>query len=88
MLLERDAEDDKAKGTSMLGESLQISSDLGMRPLMERELSRREILKAQAIQKINSVAKLVNESRILGAGARLCAPTPRNIHDVYNQNSC
>ena len=31
---------------SLLDESLAISSDLGMRPLMERVLSRREILKA------------------------------------------
>ena len=46
MLLERDCEGDKAQATKMLDESLQISSDLGMRPLMERVLSRREILKA------------------------------------------
>ena len=46
MLLERDGEGDKAKAGTLLGESLQISSDLGMRPLMERVLSRREILKA------------------------------------------
>ena len=46
MLLERDDEGDKAKATSLLEESLKISSDLGMRPLMERVLSRREILKA------------------------------------------
>jgi hypothetical protein len=30
----------------MLGESQAISSELGMRPLMQRVLSRREILKA------------------------------------------
>ena len=46
MLLERDGEGDKAKATSLLDESLRISTDLGMRPLMERVLSRREILKA------------------------------------------
>ena len=46
MLLERDGEGDKAKATAMLDESLKISSDLGMRPIMERVLSRREILKA------------------------------------------
>ena len=34
------------KVTSLLDESLAISSELGMRPLMERVLSRREILKA------------------------------------------
>lgn len=31
---------------SLLDESLSISSDLGIRPLMERVLSRRDILKA------------------------------------------
>jgi len=31
---------------SLLDESLSISSELGMRPLMERGLSRRDILKA------------------------------------------
>ena len=31
---------------SLLDESLAISNELGMRPLMERVLSRREILKA------------------------------------------
>ena len=46
MLLERDGDGDKAKATSLLDESLKISSDLGMRPLMERVLSRRGILKA------------------------------------------
>ena len=42
----RDAEGDRAKAISLLDESLAISSELGMRPLMERVLSRREILKA------------------------------------------
>jgi len=46
MLRERDAEGDRAKAVSLLNESLAISSELGMRPLMERVLSRREILKA------------------------------------------
>ena len=46
MLRERDAEGDRAKAISLLDESLAISSELGMRPLMERVLSRREILKA------------------------------------------
>jgi hypothetical protein len=45
-LRERDGPGDREKTVSMLDESLQISSDLGMRPLMERVLSRREILKA------------------------------------------
>ena len=46
MLKERDAEGDRAKAISLPDESLAISSELGMRPLMERVLSRREILKA------------------------------------------
>ena len=46
MLLERKGEGDKEKAVTMLEESLAISTELGMRPLMERVLSRREILKA------------------------------------------
>ena len=45
-LLERNGEGDRTKATSLLDESLAISTELGMRPLMERVLSRREILKA------------------------------------------
>ncbi len=45
-LLQRDGEGDRAKAMSLLEESLAISSELGMRPLMERVLSRREILGA------------------------------------------
>ncbi len=45
-LKERDNEGDRAKAINLLDESLAISSELGMRPLMERVLSRREILKA------------------------------------------
>ena len=43
---ERDAEGDREKAVSLLDESLTISRDLGMRPLMERVLSRREHLTA------------------------------------------
>jgi len=46
MLLDRNDEDDRQKAMQLLDESLQISTELGMRPLMERVLSRREILKA------------------------------------------
>ena len=46
MLKERDAEGDRAKAITLLDESLTISSELGMRPLMERVLSRRQILGA------------------------------------------
>ena len=46
MLRERNIEGDHDKAVSMLDESLAVSTELGMRPLMERVLSRREILKA------------------------------------------
>ena len=39
-------EGDHAKAISLIDESLAMSSELGMRPLMERVLSRREILSA------------------------------------------
>ena len=45
-LLQRNEHGDREKAMSLLDESLAISSELGMRPLMERVLSRREILKA------------------------------------------
>ncbi len=44
--LQRSNPGDREKATTMLDESLAISSELGMRPLMEWVLSRREILKA------------------------------------------
>ncbi len=45
-LLQRNEPGDRAQAVSLLDESLAISSELGMRPLMERVLSRREILGA------------------------------------------
>ncbi len=45
-LLQRNEPGDREKAVSLLDESLAISSGLGMRPLMERVLSRREILRA------------------------------------------
>ena len=45
-LLQRNQTGDREKATSLLDESLAISRELGMRPLMERVLSRRDILKA------------------------------------------
>ncbi len=45
-LRDRNGEGDRSRAMSLLDESLAISSELGMRPLMERVLSRREILKA------------------------------------------
>ena len=46
MLPERNGNGDRVKAMSLFDESLAISSELGMRPLMERVLSRREILRA------------------------------------------
>lgn len=46
MLLERKSEGDNKKAMAMVDESLAISTKLGMRPLIGRVLSRREILKA------------------------------------------
>jgi tetratricopeptide (TPR) repeat protein len=46
MLLQRDGPGDRQKAMSLLDEALQISRELDMRPLMERVLSRRKILKA------------------------------------------
>ena len=46
MLLDQSGEGGRVKDISLLDESLAISSELGMRPLMERVLSRREILRA------------------------------------------
>ena len=45
-LQERNGEGDRVKSASLLDESLTIAGQLNMRPLMERVLSRREILKA------------------------------------------
>ena len=45
-LLQRNNSGDRENAISLLDESLAISSELGMRPLMERVLSRREIRKA------------------------------------------
>ncbi len=45
-LLQRNEPGDRQKAMSLLNESLAISTELGMRPLMERVQSRREILRA------------------------------------------
>ncbi|MFQ6026479.1 MAG: tetratricopeptide repeat protein, partial [Dehalococcoidia bacterium] len=45
-LLQRDNPGDRERAMSLLDESLAISTELGMRPLMERVLSRRDILRA------------------------------------------
>ena len=44
-LLQRNNAEDRAKAMILLDESLAISSELGMRPLMERVISRRDMLK-------------------------------------------
>ena len=41
----RDGDGGWVKATSLIDDSLAISNELGMRPLMDRVLSRREILK-------------------------------------------
>ena len=38
--------DNKLRSTTLKAQSLALSTELGMRPLMERVLSRRDILKA------------------------------------------
>ena len=48
-LLQRNDPGNREKAMSLLDESLASSSELGMRPLMERVLSRRDILKAQVL---------------------------------------
>ncbi len=45
-LLQRNDPGDREKAMSLLDQSLAISSELGMRPLMERAMSRQEKLKA------------------------------------------
>ncbi len=45
-LLQGDQPGDREKANSLLEESLAIATELSMRPLMERVLSRRDILKA------------------------------------------
>ena len=45
-LLKRNNPGDRDQAMSLLDESLAISTELSMRPLMERVLSRRDILKA------------------------------------------
>ena len=45
-LLGRAGEDDHARGVALANEALAIGQELGMRPLMERVLARREFLKA------------------------------------------
>ena len=44
--LARNQPGDREKAMSLLDESLALSSELGMRPLMERVLSRRDFLEA------------------------------------------
>ena len=46
MLRERDTEGDLSRAITLLDESLTISSELGMRPLMERVMLRRVTLGA------------------------------------------
>ena len=45
MLLERDAPDDREKAVELQDEAISIATELGMKPLLERVLAKREILK-------------------------------------------
>jgi hypothetical protein len=57
-LLQRDNPGDREQAMSLLDESLlAISTELGMRPLMERVLSRRDILKAMEVGELNAHAQ-------------------------------
>jgi DNA-binding CsgD family transcriptional regulator/tetratricopeptide (TPR) repeat protein len=47
MLLERNASGDRQKATQILSESLAISTELGMKPLMEKVVALKEQMKAQ-----------------------------------------
>ncbi|MCH8223271.1 MAG: hypothetical protein IH868_07670 [Chloroflexi bacterium] len=46
LLIERDADGDAGRVTELQDEAIAIAQDLGMRPLLERVLAQREILKA------------------------------------------
>ena len=46
MLLERNAPGDREKATELQDEAIAIATELGMKPLLERVLAQRDILKA------------------------------------------
>ena len=46
MLLDRDEPGDREKAVELQDEAIAIAQELGMRPLLERVLAKREILKA------------------------------------------
>ena len=46
LLLQRNGPDDQERAMTMLDEALTVSPKLGMRPLMERIVARRKLLKA------------------------------------------
>ena len=46
MLLDRDESGDREKATELQDEAIAIATELGMKPLLERVLSQRKILKA------------------------------------------
>jgi hypothetical protein len=45
-LIDRDALGDREKATELQDEAIAITTELGMKPLLERVLAQREILKA------------------------------------------
>ena len=63
-LRERGGPGDEEKAVALLDESLAISSELGMRPLMERVLSRRENLDPETSDDSKSLAMAAEESAI------------------------
>ena len=46
ILIERNAPGDRDKATELQDEAISIAQELGMKPLLERVLAQREILKA------------------------------------------
>ncbi|MEE8159830.1 MAG: hypothetical protein V3T78_10785, partial [Dehalococcoidia bacterium] len=63
-LRERGGAGDEEKAVALLDESLAISSELGMKPLIERVQSRRENLGPEASDDSKSLARLVEESAV------------------------
>ena len=64
-LRERDAEGDRIKATALLDESLTISSELGMRPLMERVLARKLEMQGMAALDPDTSIDVVQRRRFM-----------------------
>ena len=57
-LIQRNGDGDRAKATSLLDESLAISTELGMRPLIDRVTERQERIEAQPLPALTYPAGL------------------------------